>query len=326
MTHQIIVLLSIAIAVAMPVLWAGLGELISEKAGMINPGIEGVILISALATTMAYHETGSRGAALAAALVSGLLCGALFAYLFIRRSVNQIITGILFNLFAFGITTTVFISQSDLARSRVPVVAKIEIPVLADIPVLGPVLFNQSILVYVSVIAVLLVWLFMRNTWIGLSIQAAGEHPRAVEAAGVNVWRVRYLAAVLGSVFPAIGGGILILGIVGGFSVGMSAGQGFVALGIVVLARWNAWGVLAGSLLFGLAQSLQYQAQSFPGLSAIPNEFWLATPYIVTILAVMLTRSSDYPKAAATPYAAPKINWRFKRIGTPLATKVRASS
>lgn len=325
MSTQIALLLTVAIAVAMPVLWAGLGELISERAGMINPGIEGVILISALTTTIAYHKTGSGAAAMLAAIAVGVLCGIFFAYLFIYRSVNQIIAGILFNLFAFGITTTVFISDSALARSRVATLPKVKIPLLSDIPIIGTVLFNQTALVYISIVAVAVVGFLMGNTWLGLSIRAAGEHPRAVESSGVNVWRVRAVAAVLGSVFPAVGGAVLILGTVGGFSVGMSAGQGFVALGIVVLARWNSWGVLAGSLLFGLAQSLQYQAQNFPGLEAVPNEIWLATPYIVTILAVMFTRSSDYPKAAATPYAPPKRHWHLLLVEAVRGRKTKPS-
>lgn len=309
MTSQIVVLLMIAISVAMPVLWATLGELVSEKAGMINPGVEGVILIAALVTTMTYHSSGSVLASIGAALISGVLCGVLFGYLFITRGVNQIIAGILFNLFAFGITTTVFISQSELARARVPVMPRLQIPVLAEIPIVGQIFFNQNIFVYISIVGVVFIWVLMKGTWLGLSICAAGQHPRAVEAAGVNVWRVRYIAALIGSVFPAMGGAILILGIVGGFSVGMSAGQGFVALGIAVLARWNPWGALAGSLLFGLAQSLQYQAQNIAGLASIPNELWLATPYLVTIIAVMFTRSSDYPRAAATPYMPPRRHW-----------------
>lgn len=305
-TDQITTLVVVAMAVAAPVLWAALGELVAEKAGIINPGIEGVMLTSALVTTITYRATGSLVTALVAAVVTGVACGLLFGFLFVTRGVNQIITGILFNLLALGATTTVFIADRDLARARVPVVRPLAVPFLADLPLLGPVLFRQNVFVYASVVAVAAVWFLMRRTWLGLSIRAAGEHPRAVEAAGLDVWRVRYVAVVVGSVLPAVGGAVLVLGIVGGFNAGMSSGQGLIALGIVVLARWNPWGVVAGSLLFGVAQALQFQAQNFPVLSGVPIELWLAMPYLVTVAAVMLTRSSEYPRAAATPYLPPR--------------------
>lgn len=285
-TDQITTLVVVAMAVAAPVLWAALGELVAEKAGIINPGIEGVMLTSALVTTITYRATGSPVTALVAAVVTGVACGLLFGFLFVTRGVNQIITGILFNLLALGATTTVFIADRDLARARVPVVRPLEVPLLADLPLLGPVLFRQNVFVYASVVAVAAVWFLMRRTWLGLSIRAAGEHPRAVEAAGLDVWRIRYVAVVVGSVLPAVGGAVLVLG-------------------IVVLARWNPWGVVAGSLLFGVAQALQFQAQNFPVLSGVPIELWLAMPYLVTVAAVMLTRSSEYPRAAATPYLPP---------------------
>lgn len=321
---QLVTLVVVAISVATPVLWAGLGELISEKAGMINPGIEGVMLISALVTMIAYRASGSVPLALLAALGTGALCGLMFGYLFVTRGLNQIITGILFNLLAFGGTTTVFIAQRDLARTRVRVLAPIDIPLLGDVPILGPILFRHNVFVYASVLAVAGIWFLTRHTWFGLSVRAAGQHPRAVEAAGINVWRVRYIAAVIGSVMPALGGSILVLGIVGGFNAGMSSGQGLIALGIVVLARWNAWAVVAGSMLFGVAQALQFQAQSIPALAAVPIELWLALPYLVTIVAVVFTRASEYPRAAAIPYLPPRRRWRLPlQRSTPQSAPVR---
>src|SRR5699024_1304356 len=203
----------------MPVLWAALGELVSEQAGMINPGIEGVMLSSALATTITYQKTSSLPMSLLAAILTGAACGWFFSYMFVTRGANQIITGILFNLLALGATTTIFISQGNLARSRVDVVRSIHIPVLAEIPIIGKILFSHNIFVYISLIAVLSIWVIMRKTWLGLSIRAAGQHPGAVEVAGINIWRTRYIAAMVGSIFPAIGGAIIILGIAGAFNV-----------------------------------------------------------------------------------------------------------
>lgn len=305
MDQALITLGVIAVSVAVPVLWATLGELVSEQAGMINPGIEGVMLSAALATTVAYRISESTLVALGAAAVVGIMCGLLFGFLLVTRGLNQIITGILFNVFAFGSTTTVFIAQRDLARTRVPVLEPIEVPLLERLPIVGPVLFRGNVSVYVSILAVIVVWVLMRHTWVGLSIRAAGQHPRAVESAGINVWRIRYVAALVGSLLPALGGAIIVLGVVGGFNPGVSAGQGLIALGIVVLARWNPWGALGGALLFGFAQALQYQAQAFPVLSKFPVELWLALPYLVTVVAVCATRSSEYPRAAGLPYRPP---------------------
>src|SRR5690606_11088807 len=183
MDQALITLGVIAVSVAVPVLWATLGELVSEQAGMINPGIEGVMLLAALATTVAYRISESTLVALGAAAVVGIMCGLLFGFLLVTRGLNQIITGILFNVFAFGSTTTVFIAQRDLARARVPVLEPIEVPLLERLPIVGPVLFRGNVSVYVSILAVIVVWVLMRHTWVGLSIRAAGQHPRAVESA-----------------------------------------------------------------------------------------------------------------------------------------------
>jgi simple sugar transport system permease protein len=149
---------------------------------------------------------------------------------------------------------------------------------------------------------VFVVLYLMRHTWLGLAMRAAGEHPQAVEAAGINVWRVRHTAVIIGCALPAIGGATLVLATVGGFAPGMTAGQGFIALGVVVLARWNPIAAFGGAMLFGSADAIQYQAQNISLIEDVPTEFLIIIPYVVTILAVVFARGSQYPRAAAAPY------------------------
>jgi general nucleoside transport system permease protein len=302
-SHGVLVtVLILGLGLAAPVIWAALGELVAEQSGIINPGIEGVMLGAALIALVGYHHTDSYVLATLIAVGGGVAMGALLSFLYVTRGVNQIIAGIMFNLAVLGATTAVFVKYDYIANSRVPVASDIAIPLLEDIPVLGPVLFDQNAFVYGSYVTVFVVLYLMRHTWLGLAMRAAGEHPQAVEAAGINVWRVRHAAVIIGCVLPAIGGATLVLATVGGFAPGMTAGQGFIALGVVVLARWNPIAAFAGAMLFGSADAIQYQAQNISLIEDVPTEFLIIIPYVVTILAVVFARGSQYPRAAATPY------------------------
>lgn len=296
-------ILIIGIGLSIPVLWASLGELIAEQSGVINPGVEGVMLIGALAVAMAYHATHNVLVSVLIATVAGAVSGLPLAYLYVYRGANQVVTGILFNVFALGATTTIFVDRAYLARTQVPVAPPKAIPVLSDIPFFGDILFNQSVFVYVSWVAVLGVFFLMRSTWPGLPLRAAGEDPVAVEAAGMNVWRLRFWAVVGACALGGVGGAALVAAVAGGFSAAMTTGQGFVAMGVVVLARWNAFGALAAAALFGVAHALQFEAQHLAGLDDVPVEVWQMFPYVVTIVAVVIVgRGSRYPAACLVPY------------------------
>lgn len=316
---QVTTIAILGLLLAAPIIWAALGELVSEQGGMINPGVEGLMIFGALAAILGYHHTQSLLLATGCAVGVGLGAGVLLAYLYITRGLNQIITGILFNLFALGATTVIFVNEEYLTRTRVEVPPKIDIPALSEIPFVGPVFFEQDIFVYAAYVTVFAVFYLMRKTGLGLEIRAAGEHPQAVEAAGVNVWNVRYVATIVGAILPAVGGAVLVLAIVGGFNAGLTAGQGFIALGVVVLARWNPFAAFAAALLFGIAQSLQFEAQNIAALEGVPTEFLLAFPYVVTVLAVMFARGSEYPAAAAVPYPRPaERGWIRRRVVLPI--------
>lgn len=297
-TSQTIV--SLGIALMIPMLLAALGELIIEQAGVINVGIEGVLLIGAFGTAVGVNYGGeSIWVGLLVAAGAGMACGIVLAVLYVRLGTDQIITGILFNIFAFALTTTLaakYVSASPSASFP-----EWDIPLLQSIPWLGEVLFKQDLLVYAALLAAPLVFYLVRRTWFGLYARSAAEFPRASESAGLNVFRLRYVAVVLGCTITAVGGAQLFANS-GGFVSGYTNGRGFIALGIVVLARWNPLATVAAALLFGIAQALQFQSQNLGFVSDVPTHVLVALPYVVTIAAVVLARGSRYPAAVGVPF------------------------
>jgi simple sugar transport system permease protein len=289
------------IALAVPILWAALGEVITEKAGILNIGIEGVMLIGAFVAAYALKEWNSFLLAFALAIPVGLLCGALLSFFYVRRGTDQIVTGILFNLFALGLTTVLYeryLTGAGVVRS----IGQVEVPLLSKIPVVGPALFDQSILLYGAVAVALLVVYLLRGTWAGLHIRAIGERPAAGDTAGVSVGRLRSVALMLGCVLVAIGGASIILTQSANFLPGITSGQGFIALAVVILGRFRPLWIAVGAALFGISTALQFHAQNMGALGDLPAQLWLSLPYLLTILAVVVAKSSRYPAATAIPY------------------------
>lgn len=290
---------ALGVALMVPMLWAAYGETIIEKAGVINVGIEGVMLIGAFAAAVGTTYGESIYIGLVCAVGAGVLCGLVLAFLYVRLGADQIVTGILFNILAVGLTTT--LAVEFVRATEVTSFPRLEIPGLAEIPFLGQVAFSHDMLVYAAFLAAPVVFYLLHRTWYGLYAIAASEYPRAVEAAGLNVWRLRSVAVVFGCVLTAIGGAALFSNS-GGFVQGLTSGRGFIALGIVILARWNPYWIVGASLLFGVSQALQFQADRLGPLEDVPPELMLAVPYVVTILAVIVARTSRYPAAVGIPY------------------------
>jgi ABC-type uncharacterized transport system permease subunit len=287
---------SLGVALMIPMLWAAYGETLMEKAGVLNVGIEGVMLIGAFAAALGVSKAGGIYAGLGFAILAGLLSGAVLALLYVRLGTDQIVTGIMFNIFAFGLTTT--LAVEFLGATRVTAFSQFEIPGLSKIPFFGDVLFNQNVLAYAAFLAAPLVFYVLHRTWYGLYARASSEYPRAAEAAGLDVWRLRYIA---GCVLTSVGGAALFSSS-GGFVSGLTDGRGFIALAIVILARWNPYWILAASLLFGVSEALQFQADRLGPLGDVPPDLLVMIPYVVTILAVVLARASRYPPAVGVPY------------------------
>ncbi|WP_169988016.1 ABC transporter permease [Microbispora sp. H10836] len=297
----LVTILSTGVLLAVPVLWAALGELIVEKSGTLNLGVEGVMLIGAATAALVVKAGAGFAAAALVSLPVGALCGAVLAYLYVSRRTDQIVTGILFNLVALGLTTTLFARYLN-GVGEVSTAPRYAVPLLSRIPVVGPSLFTQTPLFYLSVAAAVLVLLAVHGTWFGLGLLSAGEQPRAAETAGIDVIRVRWKALLAGNALAGLGGACIVLTQSGAFLPNITNGQGYIALAVVVLGRFKPAYIVLGAVFFGIANAFQFQLQSLPFAQGYPRQLWLALPYIATIVAVTLSRSARYPAAVGRPY------------------------
>jgi len=289
--------LAAAIRISTPLLLAATGELINERAGVINLGIEGGMLAGALAAAIAAAIAGPWLGVLAA-LGTGMLVSALFAAVAIGARANQIITGTAITLGSVGLTGAIYRSAFGVSGPAlsIPTFQAARLPLLHAIPVLGPALFEQPVLTYVGWLLIPLAGWFLFRSWWGLALRACGESPVAARAAGVPVERVRMLATVAGGALAGLAGATLVLAQVGTFAERMTAGRGFIAIAIVVLGRWRPLGVLLAALLFGAAGALQFALQAM-GLAA-PYQLFLALPYLVALVALAgATRKARAPAA-----------------------------
>lgn len=277
--------LAATIRTATPLALAALGEVLVERAGLINIGLEGAILAGAFGALVGA-TAGGVGAGYAAAVGAGLIVGALFALCVVALKADQIITGTALTLLSVGATGTLYRAMygSTGAALTLPTSAPLPVPGLAAIPWIGAALFAQPPVTYfVYLLAPVLAW-WLGHTHAGLALRAIGERPDAAEAAGVRVNRVRVMAALAGGSLGGLAGGTLVLAQAGTFAENMSAGRGFIAIAIVVLGRWRPIGVALGALLFGAASALQFAFQAM-GWDA-PYQLFLVVPYLLTLAAL----------------------------------------
>lgn len=294
-------LLAVSVPLMAPLLWAVLGEIISERAGVLNVGLEGAVLLGAWGTAVGYTQSGDMLIGILTGFAVGLATGALLSILYVWRGIDQVVGGVILNLLAVGFTTAMWTTlQGDQPVTNAP---RIPIPVLSDIPIIGPALFDQNVLVYGALLAAPILLLALERTRWGLRLKAAGEAPEALDAAGISVRRVRTTGIIAGTALGSLGGVTIVLTSASGtFVSNMSAGVGYIALAIVILARWRPLIGLAAALVFGILQALQYQVQSFPVLASIPTEVILALPYLAAIAVVALSRAARYPAATGVAW------------------------
>jgi ABC-type uncharacterized transport system permease subunit len=295
----------VGLQLMVPLLWVALGEILTEQAGVLNVGVEGVMLLGAFFAAFLGIATGSVYFALLGALGAGVVFGLVLAFLYVKAGTDQIVTGLVFNIFALGLTSVLY--SAYLGGKVGPTLGRVGVNVFtapfADIPLLGAVLTGQNALFFVVLALAAVVWFLLRKTWWGVYARAASERPAALETTGISVIRVRIPAVAAGCVLAALGGAALVLNSSGGFVPGMTSGRGFIALGVVVLARWRpSFAILAASL-FGFAQALQFLGARIDALGAIPAPFWLAFPYVVTVVLIGLLPGSRYPSAVGVPFS-----------------------
>ena len=285
-----VVLLSTAVAFTMPTALAAVGETVAERAGVLNLGLEGMLLAGALASFLAAYYVGSVALGTFAAVAVGVALGALMAFLSVTLKTEQIINGIAIVLLAQGLT--VFVFEKLFAGEAQPTVAGIpdvELPLLSEIPGVGEVLFEQNVLFYVAVALVVVVSLLLTRTRFGLSISAVGESPAAADAAAVSVPRTRWLALVICGGMAGMGGAVLVLGELHVFETNVSGGRGWIAVALVIFGRWNPLLVLGGAFLFGFTDALQIRVQAVSGgiTSTVPTEVFTALPYAITLIVMV---------------------------------------
>lgn len=301
---SLVSLLTGAVALSIPMIFGSMGGLLCERSGIVNIAIEGQLLFGAFSAVLVGSITNSPWAGLLAAMAGGVLVSAILALFSIKYLVDQVIVGVVVNVLVSGLTGFLFarvLQPSAATLNSAPKLPSFEIPVLSQIPVIGPVLFNQNVLVYLMYFVVGLIWFALNKTKWGLRTRAVGEHPKAADTLGVNVNRLRLMNVLLAGAVAGMGGAFFTLVSVSAFNSDMTAGQGYIALAALIFGRWTPLGALSAALLFGFSLNLQF-VLSILG-TQVPTELLAMLPYLVTIFAVAgLVGRSRGPAAVGTPY------------------------
>ena len=293
-----------ALTVSTPLIFGALGGVISERVGVVNIAIEAQLLAGAFVAAMIGTLTGQPLLGLVGAMVAGALVSTILASFAIKYLVDQVIVGVVLNVLVIGLTSffysTYMVDNPELFNSP-DKFERVAIPLLSDIPVIGPILFNQTLIVYIMFVLVPTVWFALFKTRWGLRLRSVGEHPKAADTVGINVKATRFWNVLLAGAIAGGGGAFFTLAAVGSFAKEMTNGAGFIALAAVIFGRWDPIRATLAALLFGFATNLQ-STLSIVG-SPVPSEFMLMLPYIVTIFAVAgLVGMSRPPAASGKPY------------------------
>jgi ABC-type uncharacterized transport system permease subunit len=291
------------VAMATPILLAALGELLVEESGIINIGIEGAMLAGAFFALTGVYFTGSLAAGIVCGIAAAIAINAILGALVINLAVNQVVAGTALDILAAGITG-VFYRRFFGITGKAFIVRPLRVIALgplARIPLLGPALFNQTPLVYLAFALVPAAAWMMNRTRYGLRLRSAGERPEAADALGLGVHALRWQALIASGVLTGLAGAFLTVAYANTFVENISAGRGFVALAVVILGRWNPWGLAAASVLFGAAMALQFGLQALG--TAIPYQLFLALPYALTLIVLAsLGGQANAPSALGEPY------------------------
>ena len=295
-------MLSATVVAAVPIALGGLAGVLSERVAVVNIAIEGMLLAGAFTGALMGSLLGGWGGLLCAVIVGGMF-GFILAALVVTYRMDQIIAGVVINLFVLGVTSYVSsqVFSEYRALNNAPVFRAWKIPFLGDIPVIGSVLFNQNLFVYGAVILVCVATYYLFHTRYGLRARSVGEHPRAADTLGINVYSTRYINVTLAGMVAGFGGAWFTLGSVGRFDENMTGGLGYIGLAAMIFGRWHPVGALMAALIFGFADSLQQKLAIVR--TPIPSEFLAMAPYIATIVVVAgFVGRSRPPAADGKPY------------------------
>ncbi len=296
MTHLLASLLSGTLVAATPLIYAALGELIAERSGVLNLGVEGMMLIGAVTAFGVALAGYSPFVAALAAMSAAAFAAAVFAVLALTLATNQYAAGLALTILGSGLSGLV---GRHFGGSSITSIAKIQIPILSDLPLVGSSVFNQDPMVYLALLLTGLTWWFLYRTKLGLIVRVVGESPHSARAIGYPVIRIRYLATVLGGALAGLAGAYLSLAYTPLWIEDMTAGRGWIALALVVFATWRPWRLILGAWLFGGATVLQLFAQAF-GIQ-LPSELLSALPYLATIVVLVAISRNPQTLRLNTP-------------------------
>jgi simple sugar transport system permease protein len=300
---QLAVFLASSLRLAMPIILASTGELLSERAGVLNLSLDGIMLMAAFGAALASWATGDAWLGVIAAIVISLVIGFVQAVLSVSLRANQLVVGIGFNILALGATTFLYREIfGPLSRDTIPGFARLDFAWLAGIPIVGPALAQQTGLAYVGLALVVVTWALLKYTSFGLAVRAVGEDPRAADQAGISVARIRYLGVLYAAVLAGLGGAFMSIADSNTFTEGMTKGAGYLAITAVIFGGWNPWRTLGACLLFGFATALQFLV---PAMNLdIPVAVLLMLPYLLALFAIAgFVGKSRQPAALTLPFA-----------------------
>ncbi len=302
----VVSILAAAIAAGTPILFATLGEILAERSGILNLGVEGMMLMGAWAGFATAYYSGSVWLGLLAAMVTGGLLSLLHAFLSVTLQANQVVSGLALTIFGTGLSSLL---GRDLVGKKGPFFERLALPLLGDIPILGPILFRQNLLVYASFLLIPLAWFFLFKTRPGLHLRAVGEKPATADAMGVNVFALRYLYTFVGGVLAGLAGAALALGYTPGWADEMTKGLGWIAVGLVIFATWNPGRAAIGAYLFGAMAALPSRLTSVVHVSYFTTVVLNMLPYLLTIVVLVaatqetMRRRIGAPAALGLPFA-----------------------
>ncbi len=297
-------LLSRTIMMGTPLLFGAIAEVIAERTGMMVTAIEGIFLMGAWAGFVGAFISGSLIVGFLSAMLAGLLVAALYGWICVYLKQHQVVTGVAINILTVGLSAFLYrvIFGVPINPLTVNPLTTIPIPLLADIPIIGQIFFNQNILTYAIYIIAPLAYFMLYKTSVGLTIRSAGENPEAVDVAGINVSTVRFLTVLFAGIMGGIAGAFYSIGFLGLFTTNIIGGRGWIAFAICFLGNWNPKGAIIGTLAFGFTEAVAIYMQSSGGNSFFPNELFIALPYILTIVLTVARKSFSVPAKLGVPY------------------------
>lgn len=293
-------ILATAVTAGTPILYAALGELVTERAGILNLGMEGVMLVGAVSGFTVTVQTGNHWLGIVAAMVAGGLLALIHAFLTVTLQANQVVSGLALTLFGTGLSG--YLGKPMVGIPVANPFRDVPVPGLSDLPVIGPVLFSHDALVYLSFLVVPLLWFYLYKTRFGLNLRAVGESPAAADAVGINVFLYRYVHIIMGGMLAGIGGAYLSLAYAPSWLENMTAGRGWIAVALVIFATWDPIKALIGSYIFGGVDALGYSLQAM-GLIKIDTNFLKMLPYIFTVIVLIIATRETSKRRVATPGA-----------------------